>query len=837
MTRQVFALFFLLFSVSACSDSHVSSVIEIVSPQEGAVLDSTADQDTGLDGFQFAVSVNTLGFFPDAELYLEIENGVSFVNTGLTATVGEDGTASFPAFTFAEGQNSIRVRNVDGTVQSSVRSFVVVNGTIADSLLSFVSPKDGDFFNMDGDCDDQQDGLQLQVILSSNAGDGNEVQLWVGGSPDSDAATATAEISTSLAIFCVSVADGLDIVLTAKLVDPAAQSSITVNVDTTPPPDAIATPAVLYFTDPTEVAQRRGGEVTVTWTAVSGGGDGDLALLQRYLLRCASSPINDTAAWDAAAGSELELSSVPQPAGDSQTEVIAGFERFGSAKYCAVRGEDFGGSLTPFGATIGANSVFVKDAFNQVGPAHIQNRAAELGLGLPATGGMGRVISAIGDVNGDTIDDFIVSGTAVAYLVLGSDTGFPSNPQSAYTTAFTYGSTSSLADQAVGIGDFNGDGMNDFAFSDSFENHSPGYAGSIYIIYGKAVFPSVLSVTDGNDATCEVDVCIRGTDFFGGLGVTMASVGNFNNDNNAGQPLHDLIIGSLGDSAGPTIRNGRVFVLLGSASYTSGTTITLPDTGLGDVVPNGFFLEGATGVRLGRFGLSPVSDIDSDGFDDFVVSGAGTDRTDQTVDGELHLILGRSYTAGGGLSQITLGTPFDSGGPGIGNANGYSSGYASLVRNVGDIDDDGDYDLAVFQALEADVDEPGQGEVVVYLASNGGYSSANTIVYTNNVANATDDYYGFAMPLGQHPVHGPLCDLDFNGSCDLVLISADEAPVGVGFHSVFYTTGSATAFLRSQAEYIFPWAGGGGSGFPGDVNGDGFRDVVITNSGDAYIYY
>jgi hypothetical protein len=152
-------------------------------------------------------------------------------------------------------------------------------------------------------------------------------------------------------------------------------------------------------------------------------------------------------------------------------------------------------------------------------------------------------VSGLGDVNGDGLDDLIVSGfdpdfSAYSYVLFGSRNGFNAViPLSALagSTGFRIEGAPSEAHLVSAAGDVNGDGLNDLLVA---ETEQAGNRGSAYLIYGRSSgFPSPLllsslSAADGFRLDGEL-----ANDF---AGVALDGAGDLNGDG-----LDDLLIGTL----------------------------------------------------------------------------------------------------------------------------------------------------------------------------------------------------------------------------------------------------------------------------------------------------
>ncbi|MEU1038093.1 FG-GAP repeat protein [Streptomyces sp. NPDC005551] len=232
---------------------------------------------------------------------------------------------------------------------------------------------------------------------------------------------------------------------------------------------------------------------------------------------------------------------------------------------------------------------------------------------------------------------------------------------------------------------------------------------------------------------------------------------------------------------------GQIVALYGSANgvtATSRTTVSQDTTGVPGSAETG-----------DRFGLGTYGDYNADGFDDLAVSAAYED-VDGDTDGGTVLVL---WGSPGGLT----------GGTTIKDPAASSHDRWGKTLAAGDYDGDGKDDLAV-----------GSSASTVYvfkggITASGGYGARATV----------------KPPIQSGGVTGPLNltagDVNGDGRTDLV-VDGYETDSESGWNTNYYLPGSASGLVSSGAVELKR----GVITAIGDVNGDGFGDIVTGQDWD-----
>ena len=401
-------------------------------------------------------------------------------------------------------------------------------------------------------------------------------------------------------------------------------------------------------------------------------------------------------------------------------------------------------------------------------------------LGFSAFEGFGYSVAGVGDVNGDGFGDLLVgapyrstgghSSTGKAYLFLGGALGYNHVPAWTFET---------LVDDAyVGFhvawaGDVNRDGYDDWLVGAPYTTDGEASEGAVYLFYGSG----------GPLST--VPVWTQTSDHINAyLGYSCAGVGDVNGDGYA-----DIAIGAPGDEnpMGKTADEGSVSLFAGAPGVPSHTPVK---KWYGQWVSAG----------LGS-AISPVGDVDADGYADFI-AGAPFYTDTQTNQGIANVYFG-------GPSFPLLATPVMVK-QSIANAHfGYSVGSA------GDVNGDG---FADFMVGAPDTPQ-GTGSGAAYL-------------YFGNEARAfafpSDEFDGNTLNSAMGVSVGQLGDVNGDGRTDY----AAGEPNSVGAGLMYYRGGQAIPYsvdLRLAGQGYYESTYLGYTATTADMDGDGFDDLIAAS--------
>ncbi len=365
-------------------------------------------------------------------------------------------------------------------------------------------------------------------------------------------------------------------------------------------------------------------------------------------------------------------------------------------------GTDSGEAYIIFGVDGGLSSPFELSSLDGT------NGFTFTGLGASQLTGINGSIEGVGDVNNDDIDDFIVGIGGVdsggvfnvgeAFLIYGNSSGFGAdfdlgNLNGENGTRIVGIDFNSLTGQLVpGLGDVNGDGINDIGISATFGDGAAGTdSGESFVVFG----------ADGGLGATLMLSSLDGTNGFrlegetaGDNSGTIGRVGDFNNDG-----IDDFLVGSPNDDNANGANTGNVQIIFGTTAPQSAVRQ------LGSFTPSeGFRILGlAANDSLGS-SVSDAGDLNGDGIDDLIITAKTADVGGVVDAGTTYVIFGTSDDLGGSFDLATLD-----------GTNGFSvSGSVSIQRagytsaSAGDVNGDGIEDLIIGSVRGA----PGEAYVI-----------------------------------------------------------------------------------------------------------------------------
>jgi len=397
----------------------------------------------------------------------------------------------------------------------------------------------------------------------------------------------------------------------------------------------------------------------------------------------------------------------------------------------------------------------------------------------------GRAVSSAGDVNGDGIDDVIVSvqsaspygrfGAGETYIIYGKDGGPGDISLGALTSDQGFKISGAAESDYSGTsvssaGDINNDGIDDVIVGALRASPSGlANAGEAFVIYGQSGGPgnvdlASLSATQGFK--------ISGAQSEDATSYSVSSAGDVNGDG-----IDDLVMGAPGASPGGNTIAGTTYVIYGKDGgpgdidlglltseqgfrihgeffSESGRSVSnagdVNGDGIGDIII-GAFLTSDSFVVYGKAGerddvdltaltqdqgfkilgtevsagrsVSAAGDFDGDGFDDLLIFGGGASPYGRSGAGIVYLINGRVGESGDlDLSTIAASQGIRFAGAGAGSYVGYS------VSAAGDVNGDGFADIFLGAAFENVPGLPGAGRGYVIYGYAGAFDFVEPVI-------------------------------------------------------------------------------------------------------------
>jgi len=448
----------------------------------------------------------------------------------------------------------------------------------------------------------------------------------------------------------------------------------------------------------------------------------------------------------------------------------------------------------------------------------------------------GASVASAGDVNGDGFDDLVIgaedagrNGSGASYVVFGKAGGFAANLNLAAlngSNGFQLSGEAALdrtGQSVASAGDVNGDGFDDVVVGAPRADSNGTSSGVSYVVFGKAggfspnLDLSTLNGRDGFQISGEA-----ASDYSGG---SVASAGDVNGDG-----FDDLIIGASGANSNGAY-SGASYLVFGKAGrFPSELNLFTLDGS------NGFQISGELAGDYSGSSVASAGDVNGDGIDDLIVGAFGADPNGARS-GASYVVFGKAgeFPASFDLSTLNGTNGFQISGEAVGDSSGIT------VASAGDVNGDG-FDDVIAGARYAD--------------SNGRYSGASYVVFGK--ADGFSANFNLAALNGRNgfQVSGEAAsdasggsvasagDVNGDGFADLIVGATYAAPNGSYSGASYVVFGKAGGFSAEINLATLDGIGGfkingeasgdvsGGSvASAGDVDGDGFDDLVIASLG------
>jgi uncharacterized repeat protein (TIGR01451 family) len=388
----------------------------------------------------------------------------------------------------------------------------------------------------------------------------------------------------------------------------------------------------------------------------------------------------------------------------------------------------------------------------------------------------GYSVATAGDVNGDGYSDVVVGAdnyagnVGRAYVYRGSAAGLVAAP--IFTATGETGSANFFGASVGTAGDVNGDGYADVVVG-AYAYPNGTYQGKAYVYYGSA---NGLSTTVAFSATGEPSA--------ERFGVSVATAGDVNGDGYA-----DIIVGA--DGEGGSLQQGKAYVYHGAADSPGATPVFKAFVPL-----NANWTPYDTPIAT-------AGDVNGDGYADIVVGASAYPNGE--AKGRIDIYHGPA-TGMSGTPAFTA----------IGEANGDNFGHS--VATAGDVNGDGYADVIVGAPYS------GNGKIYVYYGSATGLVAPAAFTATGE---ADGDYFGFSVASAG--------DVNGDGYADII-VGAEQYDNNKGKMYVYYGSAAGLSAAPAFSATGETWNNflGHSVATAGDVNGDGYADIVVGAFGYAY---